>query len=49
LIRTIFAALLYEFSMVTVPAYKATKVEERSGVILPEAAGLHRTLNRWRL
>jgi len=49
LIRTIFAALLYEFSMVTVPAYKETKVEERSGVIIPATAGLHRTLNRWRL
>jgi HK97 family phage prohead protease len=48
LIRTILSALLYEFSMVTVPAYKETKVEERSGVILPEAAGLHRTLHRWR-
>ena len=49
MIRTIFAALLYEFSMVTVPAYKETKIEERSGLILPEAAGLHRTLNRWRV
>lgn len=53
LIRTIFSALLYEFSMVTVPAYKETKVEERQvtpgGVILPEGAGLHRTLNRWRM
>lgn len=49
LIRTIFAALLFELSLVTIPAYKETKVEERSGAILPEAAGLHRTLNRWRV
>lgn len=56
LIRTIFAALLYEISMVTVPAYKETEVEERNwkltagGVILRDAqdAGLRRTLNRWR-
>ena len=56
LIRTIFAALLYEISLVTVPAYKETEVEERNwqltagGVILPDArdAGLRRTLNRWR-
>ena len=56
LIRTIFAALLYEISLVTVPAYKETEVEERNwnltlgGVILPDTpdAGLRRTLNRWR-
>jgi HK97 family phage prohead protease len=48
LIRTIFSALLFEFSMVTVPAYKDTTVEERSGMILSESDGLHRTLNRWR-
>ena len=56
LIRTIFQALLYEFSLVTVPAYKDTTVEERNwnitpgGVILPDApdAGLRRTLQRWR-
>ena len=56
LIRTIFQALLYELSFVTVPAYKETEVEARSwsltngGVILPDApdTGLHRTLNRWR-
>lgn len=52
LIRTIFAALLYELSLVTVPAYKETEVEARNwhltagGAILPD--GLHRTLNRWR-
>lgn len=57
LIRTIFAALLYEISLVTVPAYKETEVEARSwevtrgGVILPDdsAAGLRRTINRWRI
>ena len=56
LIRTIFQALLYEFSLVTVPAYKETEVEERNwnltpgGVILPDApdAGLRLTLNRWK-
>ena len=56
LIRTIFQALLYELSFVTVPAYKETEVEARSwsltngGVILPDApdTGLHRILNRWR-
>ena len=50
LIRTVFAALLYEISMVTVPAYKETEVEARSwapDLILPES-GVHRTLNRWR-
>ena len=58
LIRTIFAALLYEMSMVVVPAYKETAVEERQlelrtwdvtggGVMVP-GSGLHRTLNRWR-
>jgi hypothetical protein len=50
LIRTISAALLYEVSLVTVPAYKETEVEARNwqpDLIRPEA-GLHRTLNRWR-
>lgn len=58
LIRTIFAALLFEMSMVCVPAYKETEIEERQlemrswavtggGVMLPDA-GLRRTLNRWR-
>lgn len=51
MIRTIFAALLYELSLVTRPAYDETVVEaeERSagGVILP-AASTH-PLNRWRL
>ena len=48
LIRTILQALLYEFSLVTVPAYKETEVEERNweltdgGVILPDqGANLH--------
>lgn len=57
LIRTIFAALLYEISLVVIPAYKETEIEERNwtlsrgGVIVPDgpAAGLQRTLNRWRV
>lgn len=54
LIRFIFAALLYELSLVTRPAYPDTQVEARNwnvsdgGVIVPEMSGLHRTLNRWR-
>ena len=56
LIRTIFQALLYEMSMVTVAAYRQAMAEQRNwnvtggGVIVPEprTAGLHRTLNRWR-
>ncbi len=42
LIRTIFAALLYEFSFVTRPAYPDTQVEERNwtpsegGLLVPE-------------
>lgn len=56
IIRTIFAALLYEVSLVTRPAYPDTQVEARNwkptegGVLLPEhpRAGLNRSLNRWR-
>ena len=52
LIRTIFAALLFEMSLVTAPAYKEAAVEERTagGLILPDGptAGLQRTLARWR-
>lgn len=55
LIRTIFAAILFELSVVTRPAYDETEVEARArtagGVIIPngdDMAGLHRTLNRWR-
>lgn len=52
LIRTIFAALLFEMSLVTSPAYKEASVEERTagGLIVPEGstAGLQRTLARWR-
>ena len=60
LIRTIFQALLYELSLVTVPAYKEAGVEERQiearnwtpgTLILPERpdTGLRRTLGRWRV
>lgn len=50
LIRTIFQALLFEISLVTVPAYKETQVEARNwapDLIQPDC-GLHRTLKRWR-
>ena len=54
IIRTVMAALLYELSVVTRPAYPEAQVEARNwtagGVILPDGlgVGLHRTLNRWR-
>lgn len=47
LIRTIFQALLFEISLVTVPAYKETEVEARSGLILPPPPLTH--LRRYRL
>jgi HK97 family phage prohead protease len=57
LIRTIFAALLYELSIVTRPAYDQAQVEARNwtpdpatGLLLPQSAeaSLPRALNRWR-
>lgn len=53
IIRTIFAALLYEFSLVTRPAYPDTQVEARNwkpteaGLLVPNR--LNRSLNRWRI
>lgn len=47
LIRTIFQALLFELSLVVMPAYKETEVEARSGLIRPSAPSLHH-LRRWR-
>ena len=51
IIRTIWAALLYELSLVTRPAYPEAQVVQRNwtaGKIPQFDAGLHRTLNRWR-
>lgn len=54
LIRTIFAALLYEMSFVTRPAYPDTQVEARNwsptdgGVLMPENPPVRQVLNRWR-
>jgi HK97 family phage prohead protease len=54
IIRTVLAALLYEISVVTRPAYPEAQVEARNwgpeGLIRPDGLGdgLHRTLNRWR-
>lgn len=56
IIRTIMAALLYEMSVVTRPAYPETQIEARNwtptdgGLLMPEPprSGLNRSLNRWR-
>jgi HK97 family phage prohead protease len=54
IIRTVLAALLYEISVVTRPAYPEAQVEARNwgpdGLIRPNGLddSLHRTLNRWR-
>lgn len=55
LIRTIFQALLYELSLVTVPAYKETEVEARDwtvtdgDLIVPDRPLVRKhPLNRWR-
>lgn len=54
IIRTVLAALLYEISIVTRPAYPEAQVEARNwgpdALIRPDGLGdgLHRTLNRWR-
>jgi len=54
IIRTISAALLYELSLVTRPAYPETQVEMRDWSVASRAhgeapdAGLRRMLNRWR-
>lgn len=51
IIRTVTAALLYELSIVTRPAYPDTQLEARNwtpGRDHP-SAGLHRTLSHWRI
>lgn len=49
-IRTILAALLFELSVVTVPAYPDTSVEERAMPLPmdPSGASLRAVLSRWR-
>lgn len=52
IIRTVNEALLYELSLVTLPAYPDTQVEMRNWNFASEEspdAGLHRYLKRWRL
>ncbi len=46
IIRSIGQALLFELSLVVLPAYKDTEVEARSGLIRPPAPMSH--LRRWR-
>lgn len=50
LIRTIFEALLFEISIVTVPAYKETLVEaeERSWELTPGGVAKPKHFQRWR-
>ncbi len=48
LIRTIFAAILFELSIVTRPAYHETELDMRSWSA-PPVRGLVHPLNRWRL
>jgi phage head maturation protease len=47
-IRSIGAALLFELSLVVLPAYKETSVEARSGLIRPAPAPMAHSLRRWR-
>lgn len=51
LIRTVLAALLYELSVVTRPAYPNAQIEARSWqtASLPRVRDLSNPLNRWRL
>ncbi|MEP1592886.1 HK97 family phage prohead protease [Sulfitobacter sp.] len=53
IIRTVLQALLYEFSVVTRPAYPETQIEARNWQLDEPKTGLvgadlHRPLNRWR-
>ncbi|WBU53335.1 HK97 family phage prohead protease [Paracoccus sp. SCSIO 75233] len=54
LIRLLLAVVLFEFSLVTRPAYDATEADLRNwkptdgGVLLPENPPVRQALNRWR-
>ncbi|WP_454274705.1 HK97 family phage prohead protease [Roseovarius sp. MBR-154] len=48
IIRTVLAALLYELSIVTRPAYDEAQVEARSWVRPPQARVFLPSRNRWR-
>jgi len=48
IIRRIFSALLYELSLVAVPAYAESEVAARHGLIVPQRPAPMAHLRRWR-